>query len=183
MEYARPRLMTENDLSDLPDDGFRHELQAGFLVAEPRPFSTHARLQARMITLLENFARPRGLGAVLGDGGFLLARDPDTVRGPDVSFVSRDRWAAHDRKRYFDGAPDLAVEILSPSNRAGDMHAKIADYLAAGARLVWVVDPKRRAVTAYRSLLAPRRLFEADVLDGEDALPGFAASVASIFED
>ncbi len=175
--------MTEDDLAGLPEDGFRHELQAGLLIAEPRPFPLHAQVQARIIVLLDEFARAHGAGQVLCDGGFLLAREPDTVRGPDVSFVIRERWnAVTDRRRFFRGAPDLAVEVLSPSNRAGEIHAKVADYLAAGARLVWIVDPERRAVTVHRTLLAPRRLGAADVLDGDDVLPGLAIPVASIFE-
>ena len=178
------RLLTEDDLAYLPDDGFRHELEAGFLVAEPRPFLRHAQLQAELISLLNEFVRPRGLGQVLGDGGFLLARNPDTVRGPDVSFVTAERWrAVRDRERFFRGAPDLAIEILSPSNRRGEIHGKVADFLAAGGRLVWVVDPKRRTVTVHETLLAPRRLGPADVLDGGEVLPGFVIKVAAIFPE
>ena len=178
-----PRLLTEQDLARLPDDGFRHELQAGLLLAEPIPFPRHAQVQARLIALLDGFARPMDLGQVLCDGGFLLASNPDTVRGPDVAFVTRDRWSAvTDRGRFFRGAPDLAVEVLSPSNRAGEIHAKVADYLAAGARLVWVVDPKRRSITVHETLLAPRRLGPRDVLDGGEVLPGFAIPVEAVFE-
>jgi Uma2 family endonuclease len=180
---ADMRPLTEDDLADLPDDGLRHELQAGLLLAEPRPFLLHAQAQARMIVLLDEFVRRHGLGQVLGDGGYLLARNPDTVRGSDISFVSRERWGAvTDLRRFFRGAPDLAIEILSPSNRAGEIHAKVADYLAAGTRLVWIVDPERHAVTVHRTLLAPRRLGAKDRLEGEDVLPGFAIPVASIFE-
>ena len=87
-----------------------------------------------------------------------------------------------DRGRFFRGAPDLALEILSPSNRSGEFHAKVADYLAAGARLVWIVDPKRRMVTIRETLLAQRRLGARDVLDGGDVLPGFAIPVEEFFE-
>jgi len=105
------------------------------------------------------------------------------VRGPDVAFVTRERWSAvTDRGRFFRGAPDLAVEILSLSNRAGEIHAKVADYLPAGARLVWIVDPKRRTVAIHETLLAPRRLGPRDVLDGGDLLPGFAIRVEAVFE-
>ena len=93
----------------------------------------------------------------MGDGGFLLASNPDTVRGPDVAFVTCERWSAvTDRGRYFRGAPDLAIEILSPSNRSGEIHAKVADYLAAGAR---------------------------DVLDGGEVLPGFLIPVEAVFAE
>jgi Uma2 family endonuclease len=95
--------------------------------------------------------------------------------------VSRERLADLDDARFFAGAPELAVEILSPSNRRGEMHAKVADYLAAGSRLVWVVDSARTTVTTYRTLLAPRRLGPSDTLDGEDVLPGLAIPVESIF--
>jgi len=179
-----PRLLTEHDLAELPDDGLRHELQGGLLVAEPRPFPRHAQVQARIIELLTAFVRANGLGQVLGDGGFLLARDPDTVRGPDVAFVALDRWRkVEDKGRFFPGAPDVAVEVLSPSNRAGEIHAKVADYLAAGARLVWIVDPKRRSITVHRTLLAPRRLSAGDTLDGGDVFPGFAIAVDAVFEE
>ena len=181
---ANLRQLTEDDLASLPDDGFRHELQAGLLLAEPRPFPLHAQVQARIIELLTGFVRANGLGQVLGDGGFLLASNPDTVRGPDVAFVTRERWSAvTDRGRFFRGAPDLSVEILSPSNRSGEIHAKVADYLAAGARLVWIVDPKQRTVTIHETLLAPRRLVARDLLDGGEVLPGFAIPVEAVFEE
>ena len=182
--FLDPRLLTEQDLERLPDDGSRHELQAGLLLAEPRPFPLHAQIQARIIELLAGFVRAHGLGQVLCDGGFLLASNPDTVRGPDVSFVTRDRWGAvTDRGRFFRGAPDLAIEVLSPSNRAGEIHAKVADYLAAGARVIWIVDPKHRSITVHETLLAPRRLGPQDVLDGGEVLPGFSIPVEAIFDE
>jgi len=118
---------------------------------------------------------------VLTEGGFLLSRNPDTVRGPDVSFVRADRFNAEEAGRgYFRGAPDLAIEILSPSNRPGETHAKVADYLAAGARLVWVIDPAQRIVSVYRSLLSPRRIAADGVLNGEDVLPGFSFPIVDV---
>ena len=119
---------------------------------------------------------------MFGETGFVLARNPDTVRGPDLSFISRERLKDLDDARFFSGAPDLAVEILSPSNRRGEMHAKVADYLAAGARLVWVVDPKRKSVTTYRTLLSPRRLELNEAIDGEEVFPGLVIPLTAIFE-
>jgi Uma2 family endonuclease len=174
------RLMTEADYLNITDATCKHELVAGVIVAEPFPAPRHDRITRQLLRLLEAFVEPRGLGEVFGNTGFVLARDPDTIRGPDLSFVSRERLSAFDATRYFRGAPDLAIEILSPSNRPGVMHAKVADYFAAGARMVWVVDPERRSVTTYRTLLAPRRLEAHDTLDGEDVLPGFAIQVAAI---
>jgi len=106
------------------------------------------------------------------------------VRGPDVAFVTRDRLEAFrtQMRPYFPGPPDLAVEVLSPHSRASEVRAKVADYLAAGARLVWVVDAERRCVTTYRTLLSPRILTESDTLQGEEVVPGFAVGVAELFE-
>ena len=175
--------MNEDDLVLLPDDGYRHELAAGILVAEPVPAHRHDRIRRRLERALEEFVERNALGEVFGEAGYLLARDPDTVRGPDLSFVAAVRLAGFDDRRFFPGAPDLAVEILSPSNRPSDMHAKVADYLAAGTRLVWIVDPERRIVTEHRTLLAPRRLGPADALDGGGVLPGFAMQVEELFRN
>ena len=176
------RYMTEADLLNVADDSCRHELVAGVIVAEPFPTPRHDRVRWRLERLLRAHVETGDLGEVFGDTGYVLARDPDTVRGPDLSFVARDRLSNFDDARYFSGAPDLAVEILSPSNRRGEMHAKVADYLAAGARLVWVVDPVRKSVTTYRTLLAPRRLESNESLDGEDVLPGLVIPLEAIFE-
>jgi Uma2 family endonuclease len=176
------RYMTEADLLNVTDDSCRHELVAGVIVAEPFPTHRHDRVRSRLERLLQAHVEAVGLGEVFGETGYFLARDPDTVRGPDLSFVSRERLQDFDDARFFPGAPDLAIEILSPSNLRGEMHAKVADYLAAGARLVWVVDPKRKAVTSYRGLLAPRRLEAHETLGGEDVLPGLVIPLEAIFE-
>ncbi len=166
----------------LPDDEKRHELEAGWLVSEPLPSPWHDQVRRKLERLLEDFVVPRGLGAVFGETGFVLARDPDTVRGPDISFVVRERLAGIDYRRFIDGPPDLAIEIFSPSNRPYQIRTKVADYLAAGCRLVWVVDPERRRVTTYRTLLAPRVLGPDDTLEGDDVLPGWSIPVESIFD-
>jgi Uma2 family endonuclease len=175
------RLMTEADLANLPDDSYRHELVCGILVAEPLPFPLHDRTRWRVERALRAFVEAQNLGEVFGEFGYLLARDPDTVRGPDLSFVARERLSNFNERRFFSGAPDLAVEILSPSNRPGEMRAKVADYLAAGARLVWVVDPERQEVTAYRSLFSPIRLQPPAHLDGGDVIPGLSIPLDSLF--
>jgi Uma2 family endonuclease len=131
---------------------------------------------------LREFVEPRGLGVVFTETAYVLSRDPDTLRGPDVSFVRSERFEANEARRsYIRGGPDLAVEILSPSNRPGEMRARVAEYLAAGTRLVWVVDPERETVTTYRSLFEPRRVGRDGTLDGEDVLPGLSISAAELF--
>jgi len=184
---ARPvavHWLTVEDLYAMADDDLKYELQAGLLVSEPLPGSRHGRVAANVAGLLREHARRRALGVVYGnDTGFVLARCPDTVRGPDVAFVSRQRFAATgDPVGAFPGAPDLAVEVLSPSNTPASVHAKVADYLAAGTRLVWIVDPERERVTVYRSLLSPRVLSHDQELDGEDVVPDFRVAVADLFE-
>ena len=179
---ARASRLTASDLASLPDDERRHELEEGWLVSEPLPSLRHDRVRRTLERILEAHVAKHGLGEVFGEAGFILARNPDTVRGPDLSFVTRERLVGIDYGRFFDGAPDLAIEILSPSNRPYQVRAKVADYLAAGCRLVWVVDPNRRTVTTYRALLFPRALGADDALDGIDVLPGLTIPVASIFE-
>jgi Uma2 family endonuclease len=178
------RDLTVDDLYAMPDDGFKYELQAGMLVSEPLPGFRHGRVIAAIVELLRAHVRQRQLGVVLaGDSGFVLAEGPDTVRGPDVAFVSRERVeGSGDTIRAFKGAPDLAVEVLSPSNTRGSLHGKVADYLAAGTRRVWLVDPEARTVTVYASLLWPHVLGEDDLLDGDDVVPGFQLRVGEIFE-
>ena len=180
----RDQNLTVEDLYVMPDDGLSYELQAGMLVSEPRPGFRHGRVVAAITEMLVTHVKQRRLGVVLaGDSGFILARKPDTVRGPDVAFVSKERFEkSGDTVRAFVGAPDLAVEVLSPSNTPAAMHAKVADYLAAGTPRVWVVDPEAQTVTVYASLLWPHRLGEDEMLDGDDIIPGFRVRVGEIFE-
>jgi Uma2 family endonuclease len=147
-----------------PDDR-RYELQAGFILAEPHPGFDHGWITSKIDWLLQSHVRPRELGIVLvGEAGYLLARRPPTVRIPDVSFVSQERGGQHvGSSKPFPGAPDLAVEVLSPSNRPAEIHAKVADYLAAGCPLIWLVDPETRSVTVHRNLLFPTTLHEDDL--------------------
>ena len=177
------RTLTVEDLYHLPDEDEKYELQAGLLLSEPLPGFTHGRIASRVAWFLADHAHRNELGEVVtNDTFFVLARDPDTVRGPDVAFVTRERVRTlTDPERAFPGPPDLAVEVLSPSNTPTDVRAKVADYLAAGTRLVWVFDSVRETVTIYRSLLEPRVLRHDAELDGEDVIPGFRVAVADIF--
>ena len=168
----------------MPDDGYTYELQAGLLVSEPLPGGRHGSVMAAVAELLRTHVKKHRLGVVFaGDSGFILARKPDTVRGPDVAFVSTERYEQNrDTVRAFAGAPDLAVELLSPSNTTAGRHAKVADYLAAGTRRAWVVDPEAHTVTVYASLLWPHVLREDEFLEGDDVIPGFQVRVGELFE-
>lgn len=176
--------MTVEDLYGMPEDGRKYELAAGMLVSEPLPGFGHGRVMFVVAKILDAHAIRHGLGEVIvGDSGFVLARNPDTVRGPDVAFVAGSRVPEERRRsKAFEGAPDLAVEILSPTNTRSEMHAKVGDYLAGGTRSVWLVDPEHRTVTVYDALLSPRVLAESDILEAGDALPGFRARVGDFFE-
>ena len=176
--------MNVEDLYALPDDEGKHELQAGLLVSEPLPGSEHGRVAAAVTDELRTHVRMHRFGVVFTcDTGFVLARSPDTVRGPDVSFVTRERFEkVGTSATAFPEAPDLAVEVLSPSNTPASMHGKVADYLAAGTRRVWVIDSETRTVAVYATLLAPRILSTTDFLEGEDVVPGFRVRVSDLFE-
>ncbi|MFN0177415.1 MAG: Uma2 family endonuclease [Gemmatimonadales bacterium] len=180
MSAARP-LMTADELLTHPS--YRNaELVSGHLwVAEP-PGGIHGRLASRIDRLLGTYVDRHHLGTVLVEAGYLLRRHPDTVRGPDISFVARQRMAPDQFPAAFiEGAPDLAVEIASPSDSWPALLRKVADYLEAGARLVWLVDPVSESVMACRAATAPRVLIGQDRLDGGDVLPGFAWEVRELF--
>ena len=138
----------------------------------------HARIVARLGRLLGNYVENKGAYTVLvGDAGFVIGRNPDTVRAPDVALVALERVC----DGFCEGAPDLAVEVRSPSDRSGEVSEKAQDWFAAGCRLVWVVDPKARTVTQYRSRTEIAILTAAETLTGGDVVPGFSVPVAEIF--
>ena len=133
-------------------------------------------------TALDDFVRPRGLGTLaIAEPGFQIAHDPDTVRAPDVAFVRADRIPPGGVKGFFQGPPDIAVEVVSPNDRASEVMAKAQDWLQAGCPLVWVVDPETRTISIYRSRSEISVLNETDTLTGGDVLPGFSVPVGKIF--
>ena len=160
------------------------ELIAGELIElTPSPGSPHAFSQNRLSTVLDNFARPRALGAVFTECGFLISTDPDTVRAPDVAFVSIDRLPAEGLLAgYMPMAPDLAVEVVSPSDRATYIQGKVRAWLDAGSRLVWVAYPSTRSVTAHLPGGETIEFAADDILDGAPVLEGLQARVSSLFD-
>ena len=144
--------------------------------------SEHGALTIEIGRILGNFVKPRGLGAVLGaDPGFVIAQNPDTVRAPDVAFLRAERVGERLPKGFFPGAPDLAVEVLSPGDRATGVLEKVQDWLAAGCLAVSVVDPKKQTVTVYDNRHTVVRLRPTDTLSGGELLPGFNVPVADFF--
>jgi Uma2 family endonuclease len=182
MAQARERRLTLKEFENLPGDGYwRHELVRGMLVREPPPNDEHGWLSVRLGRFLDEFVESRGTGIVVSETGFVLWSDPPTVRGPDLSFVVKERVPGFPARAYIHGAPDLAVEILSPANRAAQIREKVRDYMESGARLVWVVDPYSRSVTVHRPGAETRALHAGDELDGADVLPGFRLHLARLF--
>jgi cell division protease FtsH len=175
--------MTAEQLYTLPDTtADRLELVRGSLVREPPATPEHGGLAVRLGARLHAFVDRTALGFMTSDVGFVLATDPDTVRAPDLAFVARERIPTPDATgAYWALAPDLAVEILSSSNTASEVQEKILDYLDAGSRMVWVLDPRRRTVTVYRSRHDIRILGGGEELTGDDVLPGFAVGVDEVF--
>jgi Uma2 family endonuclease len=176
------RLLTLQEFIELPEeDGWRDELVRGRLVREPAPASQHGRVVVRLGRFLDEYADAAG-GLVVADTGYILERRPPaTVRVPDLSFIARDRTAGYPASEMRDVPPDLAVEVLSPSNRPAEMRQKIADYFAAGLRLVWVVDPHRRTVAVHASPTEAHVLPAHATLDGGAVLPGFRLPLATLF--
>jgi Uma2 family endonuclease len=175
--------VTAEQLLRMPDDGYRYELIAGELRMMSPAGWRHGAAAGKLHGLLAPHVVAHNLGAVLAaETGFLLSRDPDTVRAPDIAFVAADRWhAAPPRESYWPGAPDLAVEVVSPSDTFQEVQEKVEAWLRAGARMVWVVSPQPRDVTVYRPARESRTLSEEDQLSGEDVLPGFHCRVGEIF--
>jgi len=171
--------MTVEEFENLPDSPYRHELINGELLTMPPPQTQHGRIVANLVFLLLQHARPNRLGDVLGESGYHLEHNPDTVLAPDVSFVSAARVDWTD-EHYYDGPPDLAIEVLSPGDRKGYVERKLAIYLETGTRSVWLVDPRRRTVELISSLNNRRMLHEDDELV-DDTVPGFRVKVSEIF--
>lgn len=166
----------------MPDDGMRHELIRGELTTMTHPGAEHGRVAATTGALLFNHTRKTGCGVTMGEAGFVLARDPDTVRAPDTAFISKDRAEAIGRTpKYWPEAPALAVEVISPNDTYREVHDKALEWLAAGSRMVLVLDPPKRTATVYRGQGEAHLHSAGDTLDLSDAVPGFNVPVADLF--
>ena len=178
--------LTAQDLWKLGEGDTRRELVDGEIREMAPAGGVHGQIQARICRRLVEHVDRHGGGQVLGgDVGFVLdlPHDPERVRAPDVAFVSTASLPeGRLPEGFLRGAPDLAVEVLSPSDRPGDVQQKVRDFLDAGARLVWVIAPEARTATVYRADSSARLLREADHLDGEDLLPGLSIPLAELFE-
>ena len=176
-------LMTADELFQLADSGKRYELVAGELVEMAPPGGEHGYIAGRILYRLSAFIDQHKLGGAVfaAETGFRIGQNPDTVRAPDAAYVSEPRLAQARVADYPDLAPDLVVEVVSPSDTATEIHARVEDWLQAGTQLVWVFYPASRSAVMYRPDGEARVLHAADTLRGEPILPGFSCLLADIF--
>jgi len=175
-------LVTADELLNLPSDQRRELVRGELRIMAPSGFD-HGAIIHNFQMLLGRHVLEHKLGVVVGaETGFRLARDPDTVRGADVGFVKSERIPSSGRPTsYWEGAPDLAVEVISPGDTVEDVEEKVDEYLVAGCAMVLVLNPRRRTGTVHRSGRNPVVLREQDSFDGEDVVPGFRCRVGDIF--
>lgn len=174
-------LLTAEDLERLNLPNKRTELVRGALIVREPAGYEHGVVAARLAIRLGGHVEAHRLGVVLAaETGFTLFRAPDTVRAPDVAFISTARLPRDRVRGFAELAPDLVVEVLSPGDSAGEVAEKIDDWLSAGSRLVWIVDPARRSARVHRANGAVLPLTEADAFDGEDVVPGFRCALSDL---
>lgn len=173
-------LFTVDDLDSLKGD---FELDEGRLVPVTQPKRRHGKVCARLTTRLQIHCDKTGQGEVLSnDTGFILHRNPDTLRGPDIAVIQAERLEGLPEDCHPEMAPDLAIEVVSPANSPGDLQRKVAQYLEAGTSLVWVVYPARRTVAVYTGGEGLVQLLgDGQELIGDPVLPGFRCSIVDLF--
>ncbi len=181
---AEMTLLTADDLLRLHSEGVRGELIRGVLVETMTAGAEHGEIVMNLGAELRNFIKARKLGRLMGsDSGVRLERDPDTVREPDIAFTSAQRMPLGTRiQGYTEVAPDLVVEIKSPSDSRREIHDKARMWLSHGVRLVWVIHPDPRTVDIHRPGRAITTLAIDDTLDGADVLPGFTVALTEVFD-
>ncbi|MGO8678745.1 MAG: Uma2 family endonuclease [Limisphaerales bacterium] len=179
------RIWTEAEIQALPDDGYSHEVVNGELVKSPRNICQHELICERLNFTLESFNRLHRLGAVFGSrmGYWMKNRN---CRAPDVSFVSKERLLRlgfkPDTKTFFPGAPDLAVEVLSPGNTRAEIDERLRDFFSSGTQLAWIIHPEEQFVELCHSLTDRQILGPGASLSGADLLPGFSLPVVDLFK-
>src|SRR5262245_28774765 len=180
------KVWTEAELQTIPEDGFIHEVVNGELVMGPKNNWFHGRICTRLSAALHTYASAQRLGAVLDSStGFWMVNR--NCRAPDVSFVPKGRLVTLGFKpnetRFFPGAPDLAVEVLSDNNTRAEIDERFKDFFASGTQIAWVIDPDRQRVEVCHSLTKRQLVGSGGSLDGEHLLPGFHFPIADLFKE
>lgn len=160
------------------------ELVEGEIIKMSPTGEKHGYVEFNLGGELRAFVRQHKLGRISGgETGIFTHRNPDTVRGADIVYISNERYAQRKSSGFLDVAPELVVEIMSPDDRWSDVTKKLEEYFSIGVRLVWVVDPESESVYAYRSPTDVRHFAKNDTLPGDDVLSGFGIAVEEIFAD
>ena len=177
-----PQLLTAEDLWRMPNNQRRELVKGELRTMAPAGFE-HGAVITNVAFLLARHVKSERLGVVLGaETGFIIGRNPDTVRGADVAFVSTARLPQGPLPiSYFPSAPDLAVEVVSPSDTTVEVQDKVDDYLAGGTKMIWVINPRHKTVVVHRPQTIPHVLRQTDTLTGDDVVPGFSCAVSEIF--
>jgi Uma2 family endonuclease len=176
------RTLTIDEFEQLPDDGFRYELVHGELVRMAPTGEAHGDIGRQLIWLLESFIRPRKIEKLFVETSFVLSEEHQIVWQPDIAFIRAERLESdRDRQRSVRLAPDLVVEVVSPSDRRSSVIAKAHEYLRYGVQMVWIVDPALRTATVMQAGGLVLTLRESDMLDGGDVLPGLQILLRDIF--
>lgn len=180
---TRVELVTADELLRMPRGKVRRELIAGELREMTPTGFEHGNVAINFTLPLASYVKEHNFGKVhAGETGFILSRDPDTVRSPDVMFISHQRLASLSKPRgYFPGAPDLAVEVISPNDTYSEVEAKVEEWLSAGCRMVVVANPRNCTLKVYNSPTEILVLGIEDIFSGADVLPGFQLPVREIF--
>jgi Uma2 family endonuclease len=177
------KLMTAEELLEMPRGRFRYELIEGELKQIAPAGHDHGRIIMELAVPLGQYVKSAKLGKVYAaETGFKIKSNPDTVIAPDIAFIRQERVEAAGRaKGYWEGSPDLAVEVISPNDTVSEVEERVQAWLEAGTRQVWIISPRLRTVTIYRSLSDISALTEKDTLDGGEVMPGFRIPVIDIF--
>lgn len=178
------KIWTEAELEALLEDGYIHELVDGELVMSPKNNWQHGDICAQLLTALRAYAITHSLGAVWDSSTGFWMRNRN-CRAPDISFVSKARLKGLKRsdRQFFQGAPDLAVEILAPSNTRGEIDARLKDFFASGTQIAWVINPENECAEICRTLTERKLVGSGGFLDGEHLLPGFQFPIADLFKE
>lgn len=179
----KTRLITGEEFFRMADTNWCELIEGRIVRYHPTGYA-HGEYELNFATALREFAREHQLGRVMsGEVGIYVRRNPDSVRGADVIYISHERYAQLQSNSFMDVAPELIVEIMSPDDAWSMVIQKLREYFNIGVQLVWVADPKARIVHAHRSVTDVREFTVEDELPGDEILPGFAVSVADLFED
>lgn len=185
-ENVATKVWTEAELQALPEDGYNHEVVNGELVMSPKNDFYHGHICSRLVTALVNFNAAHRLGAILDSStGFWMHNR--NCRAPDISFITKERLIRlgfkPSTRKFFPGAPDLAVEILSPNNTRREIDTRLKDFFASGTQIAWILNPDQECADICHSPTQRKLVGAGGFLEGEQLLPGFRYAIADLFKE